>query len=52
MAIFHMIVHFPKPEKMEEVGAGFAPLAGHDAFHSAAGAIDGCHIRILPPAEP
>ena len=37
---------------MEEVGAGFGDLAGHDAFRSAAGAIDGCHVRILPPAEP
>ncbi|KAK0138468.1 Protein ALP1-like [Merluccius polli] len=51
MTILHRAIHFPKPEEMEEVGAGFARLAGHDAFRSAAGAIDGCHIRILPPAE-
>ena len=37
---------------MEEVGEGFARLAGHDAFCRVAGAIDGCHVRILPPAEP
>lgn len=52
MAILHKIIHFPKPEKMEEVGAGFARLAGHEACRCAAGAIDGCHIRILPPAKP
>jgi len=34
------------------VGAGFAHLAGHEAFCFAAGAIDGCHIRIRPPAMP
>ena len=46
------VIHFPKPEEME-VGAGFAHLAGHDeASHYVAGAIDGCHIRIVPPAEP
>ncbi|XP_071388109.1 putative nuclease HARBI1 [Centroberyx affinis] len=52
MASLHKIIHFPKPEELEEVGAGFARLAGHEAFRCAAGAIDGCHIRILPPAEP
>ncbi|KAK7877538.1 hypothetical protein WMY93_031755 [Mugilogobius chulae] len=30
----------------------FARLAGHDAFEHAAGAIDGCRIRIIPPGEP
>ncbi len=52
MTILHRVVHFPKPEEMEGVGAGFACLAGHEAFRSAAGAINGCHVRILPPAEP
>ncbi|XP_070844135.1 putative nuclease HARBI1 [Chaetodon trifascialis] len=52
MTILHRVIHFPKAEQMEEVGAGFAHLAGHDGFRSAAGAIDGCHVRILPPAEP
>ncbi|XP_048011390.1 putative nuclease HARBI1 [Megalobrama amblycephala] len=52
MTILHKLIHFPKPEEMEEVGAGFAHLAGHEAFRHAAGAIDGRHIRILPPAEP
>lgn len=52
MAILHKAIHFPKPGEMEEVGAGFVRLAGHEAFRCAAGAIDGCHIWILPPAEP
>uniref|UniRef100_G3PRM6 DDE Tnp4 domain-containing protein n=1 Tax=Gasterosteus aculeatus TaxID=69293 RepID=G3PRM6_GASAC len=52
MTIIHRVIHFPKPEEMEEVGAGFARLAGHEAFRCAAGAIDGCHVRVLPPAEP
>ncbi|XP_054463368.1 putative nuclease HARBI1 [Anoplopoma fimbria] len=52
MTILHRVIHFPKPEEMEEVGAGFVRLAGHEAFRCAAGAIDGCHIKILPPAEP
>lgn len=48
MTIVHRAIHFPKPEEM---GAGFVRFAGHEAFHWAAGAIDGCHVRILPPAE-
>uniref|UniRef100_W5KYU0 DDE Tnp4 domain-containing protein n=1 Tax=Astyanax mexicanus TaxID=7994 RepID=W5KYU0_ASTMX len=52
MTIFHRVIHFPKPEEIEEVGTGFVRLAGHEAFRCAAGAIDGCHITILPPAEP
>lgn len=51
MAIPHKIIHFPKPKEMKEVGAGFALLPGHEAFCCVAGAIAGCHIRILPPAE-
>ena len=31
--------------------SGFARLAGHEGFRCAAGAIDGCHIKVLPPAE-
>ncbi|XP_046889431.1 putative nuclease HARBI1 [Hypomesus transpacificus] len=52
MTILHRIIHFPKADEMEVVGAGFAHLAGHEAFCFAAGAIDGCHIRIRPPAMP
>jgi len=49
MTILHRAIHFPKAEELEEVGAGFARLEG---FCRAVGAIDGCHIRIVPPAEP
>uniref|UniRef100_A0A3B3UQ93 DDE Tnp4 domain-containing protein n=1 Tax=Poecilia latipinna TaxID=48699 RepID=A0A3B3UQ93_9TELE len=52
MTILHQIIHFPKEEELENIGAGFAGLGGHEVFRLAAGAIDGCHIRILPPAEP
>lgn len=52
MTILHKIIHFPKAEEMDEVGGGFARLAGHEAFRCAAGAIDGCHIRIVPSAIP
>ncbi|KAL4007933.1 hypothetical protein ACER0C_001785 [Sarotherodon galilaeus] len=52
MGILHHVIHFPNAEEMEEVGAGFARLAGNEAFRCTAGAIDGCHIRILPPREP
>ncbi|KAI2645935.1 hypothetical protein H4Q32_025284 [Labeo rohita] len=33
------------------VGAGFAHLAGSPAFSRVVGAIDGCHIRMKPPAN-
>ncbi|KAK0151005.1 hypothetical protein N1851_007881 [Merluccius polli] len=40
------------PHQIEEVGAGFAQLAGSPAFCVAVlCAIDGCHIWIKPPAE-
>ncbi|KAL6113731.1 uncharacterized protein ACO6RY_11939 [Pungitius sinensis] len=41
MTIIRRVIHFPKPEEMEEVGAGFARLAGHEAFRCAAG------VRVL-----
>ncbi|XP_030266715.1 putative nuclease HARBI1 [Sparus aurata] len=52
MTILPRVIHFPRAEEMAEVGAGFAQLANHEAFRAAPGAIDGCHIRIVPPAEP
>ncbi|XP_046886055.1 putative nuclease HARBI1 [Hypomesus transpacificus] len=52
MTILHRIIHFPKADEMEGVGAGFVHLAGHEAFCFAAGAIDGCRIKIRPPARP
>ena len=38
------------PQDLEEVGNGFAASAGSQAFNVAVGAIDGCHIRVKPPA--
>ena len=39
MTILHRVIHFPKPEELEEVGAGFARLAGHEGFRRAVGAV-------------
>ncbi len=36
---------------MEEIGEGFERLSRHVAFRRAAGAIDGCHIRICAPGK-
>jgi len=44
------IIHFPSLEELEEIGTGFANLAGSAVFSSVAGSIDGCHIRIKPPS--
>ncbi|XP_058468810.1 uncharacterized protein LOC131443306 [Solea solea] len=52
MTIIHQVIHFPKHEELEVVGSGFARLADHEAFGRAVGAIDGCHIRVLPPKDP
>ncbi|KAK7883805.1 hypothetical protein WMY93_026928 [Mugilogobius chulae] len=51
-SIIHQVIHFPSGEEMEGIGAGFARLAGHAVFEHAAGAIDDCHVRIVPPGEP
>nr|XP_043882012.1 putative nuclease HARBI1 [Solea senegalensis] len=52
MTIIHQVIHFPKHEELEVVGSGFSRLADHEAFGRAVGAIDGCHIRVLPPKDP
>lgn len=52
LLIVHRVIHFPQPEDLEQVGSGFARLSGHQAFGRAVGAIDGTHIRVVPPAEP
>ncbi|KAL0150458.1 hypothetical protein M9458_054275 [Cirrhinus mrigala] len=38
-------------DDLEAVGAGFAHLARSPAFSRVVGAIDGCHIRMKPPAN-
>ncbi|KAF3851528.1 hypothetical protein F7725_013300 [Dissostichus mawsoni] len=48
VAIRHQVIHLPrKAEDLEAVS-----LARHRAFRKAAGAIDGCHVRIVPPSGP
>ncbi|XP_036002871.1 protein ALP1-like [Fundulus heteroclitus] len=53
VAIRHRVICFPKtPEDLAAVTQGFKGLARHRAFLKAAGAIDGCHVRIKPPSGP
>ncbi len=40
----------PAVEELQEVGDGFAHLAGSAAFKNAVGSIDGCQVRIKPPS--
>ncbi len=51
IGILRRVIALPTSDDLEEVGAGFAQLAGSPAFRMVAGAIDGCHIRIKPPAS-
>ncbi|KAK7136426.1 hypothetical protein R3I94_014919 [Phoxinus phoxinus] len=51
IGILRQLIAFPSADDLEAVGAGFAQLAGSPAFGVVAGAIDGCHIRIKPPAS-
>lgn len=48
MGVIHNVISLPKRHEVEGVGIGFSRLAGHEAFKGAVGAIDGCHIRIVP----
>ncbi|XP_035986064.1 protein ALP1-like [Fundulus heteroclitus] len=53
VAIRHRVLCLPKtPEDLAAVTQGFKGLARHRAFLKAAGAIDGCHVRIKPPSGP
>ncbi|KAM4561961.1 uncharacterized protein V3H82_015823 [Fundulus diaphanus] len=53
VAIRHRVICLPKtPEDLAAVTQGFKGLARHRAFLKAAGAIDGCHVRIKPPSGP
>ncbi|CAI5670200.1 unnamed protein product [Oreochromis niloticus] len=53
VAIRHQVIHLPRtPEDLDVLSNGFAGLARHRAFFKAAGAIDGCHVRIKPPGGP
>ncbi|XP_033847383.1 putative nuclease HARBI1 [Periophthalmus magnuspinnatus] len=52
VALRHKVIHLPTNDDFEAVTLGFARLARHRAFRRAAGAIDGCHVRIRPPSGP
>lgn len=53
VAVLPQFVHFPRTqEELQVVEDGFACLANHQAFSKAAGAVDGCHIRIKCPGGP
>ncbi len=44
------VISFPAVEELQEIGDGFAHLAGSAAFKNAVGSIDGCQVRIKPPS--
>lgn len=47
------MIHLPQTEAdLQSVGDGFVWLAGYHAFQKVAGAMDGCHIRMICPAGP
>ncbi|XP_028254286.1 putative nuclease HARBI1 [Parambassis ranga] len=53
VAIRHKVIYLPNTaEDLAAVTQGFAGLARHRAFCKAAGAIDGCHVRIKPLSGP
>ncbi|KAJ4946852.1 hypothetical protein JOQ06_008895 [Pogonophryne albipinna] len=53
VAIRHQVIYLPRrAEDLEAVSRGFAGLTRHRAFRKAAGAIDGCHVHIVPPSGP
>ncbi|CAJ1059690.1 protein ALP1-like isoform X1 [Xyrichtys novacula] len=52
-AIRHRVIYLPRSaDDLAAVTQGFAGLARHRAFLKAAGAIDGCHVRIKSPSGP
>ncbi|KAJ8388116.1 hypothetical protein AAFF_G00147340 [Aldrovandia affinis] len=44
------VIHFPTHADLENVGNGFAQLAGSPAFSRVVGSIDGCQVRVKPPS--
>lgn len=46
--IKNRVIHFPPPDDLQHIGAGFARLAGSPAFARVVGSIDGCHVCIKP----
>ncbi|XP_071378239.1 putative nuclease HARBI1 [Centroberyx affinis] len=50
LKIKNLVIHFPSHADLENIGNGFARLAGSPAFSRVVGSIDGCQIRIKPPS--
>ena len=50
-SLFAQMVHHPTEAELVVVGAGFAQMAGSAPFNWVVGSIDGCHVRIKPPAQ-
>ncbi|KAJ8406857.1 hypothetical protein AAFF_G00297730 [Aldrovandia affinis] len=44
------VIHFPSHADLENIGNGFAQLAGSPAFSRVVGSIDGCQVRVKPPS--
>lgn len=51
LALLPLVVRLPSAEDLPYLGAGFARLAGSAAFNKVVGSIDGCHVRVKPPAQ-
>ncbi|XP_049911320.1 putative nuclease HARBI1 [Epinephelus moara] len=50
LKIKNQVICFPSVAELEDIGNGFARLAGSPAFSKVVGSIDGCHIRVKPPS--
>ncbi len=48
LKIKNQIIPFPSLAELEDVGNGFAGLAGSPAFSRVVGCIDGCQIHVKP----
>ncbi|CAJ1081206.1 putative nuclease HARBI1 isoform X1 [Xyrichtys novacula] len=50
VGILGRTIRLPDPDQLEDIAAGFSRLGGNPALRSVVGAIDGCHVRMKPPA--
>lgn len=50
-ALLYQVGRHPPADELPQLGACFARLARSGAFNRVVGAIDGCHVRVKPPAE-
>ncbi|CAJ1061399.1 hypothetical protein H4Q32_000108 [Xyrichtys novacula] len=50
VGILGSTIRLPNPDQLEDIAAGFSRLGGSPALRTVVGAIDGCHVRIKPPA--